>query len=380
MTFRRHALGALLLLVALTVLGTTLVSSQLFSGFTDDVERSQLDLMQATVESKLHATEGRAASRAAMIADMPAVRRLFAARDREGLLAETRDLFARQRDQFGAPVMQFHEPPGTSFLRVHHPEQFGDDLTTYRPLVVAVMSDHAPHQGAALSRSGVSVTAIVPVLAPDGQFTGSFEVGMEFGPMLDDLDESFGMVSSLFVLEAPLREVATSMDTSALDEEHRVGSYVRLASTNAGLTHALVGPEDLAHVVEPVTYVREANGVPYGVLLYPVTTATGEPLGVIASARDFSATRAAAGRSRVWQGLLALFAIVILWGAILIVVRGMLLSPARAIGQAFAELARGERDKPIEWRARLPEELRELADQHEALRTGGIPENKDGPA
>lgn len=374
MTFRRHALRALLAIVAVTVVLSTLVSSQLFSGFTDDVERAQFDLMEATVESKLRNTEGRASSRAAMIADMPSVRRLFAARDREGLAAELHDVWTRQHDQFGAAVMQFHEPPGISFLRLHHLEQFGDDLTAYRPMVVTEMADHAPHQGTALSRSGVSVTAIVPVLAPDGQFTGSFEVGVEYAPLLDDLDASFGLASSLFVLEAPLREVATSMDGSVYDDEHRVGSYVRLASTNADLAHALVAPPDLVHVEESVHYVREASGVPYGVLLYPVRTPAGEPLGVIAVARDFSSTRAAAGRSRVWQGLLALFAIVILWGAVLIIVRGMLLSPARALAARFAELARGERDKPVEWRERLPEELRDLADQHEALRTNGIPD------
>ncbi len=131
MTVRRHALSLLLVIIALTIAGTTSASTRLFSGFTSDIEQSQFELMQATIESKLHSTEGRAASRAAMVADMPSVRRLFAARDREGLEAELHDVWTTQHDQYSAAVMQFHTPPGISFLRLHHEnrhqQEAGDD-------------------------------------------------------------------------------------------------------------------------------------------------------------------------------------------------------------------------------------------------------------
>ena len=90
-------------------------------------------------------------------------------------------------------------------------------------------------------------------------------------------------------------------------------------------------------------------------------------------ARDFSATREAAGRSLVWQALLALLAIVLLWGAVLIVVRGLVLAPAAMLAERFGDLVRGERERAVEDPARLPEELRRLAEQHEALRKDGIP-------
>jgi methyl-accepting chemotaxis protein len=369
MTIRRHALSGLTVLVALTLAAMTYASTQLFAGFTSDIEQGQFDLMQATVESKLRVTEGRAASRAALIADIPSVRRLFAARDRAGLEAELHDVWTTQHDQYGAAVMQFHTPPGVSFLRLHHPELFGDDLTTYRPLVVAVNADHAPHSSAALSRTGPSVTSIVPVLDPSGAYAGSFEVGMDYGPVLDDLDASYGLVSALFVLEAPLRSISTSMDASLLDDEHRVGAYMVVASTNAELTRSLVTGSDLTHVEEPTHYVRQTTGAPYGVLLYPVRTASGDLIGVISVARDFSATRAATGRSRVWQALLALLAMVVLWGGVLVVVRGMLLSPVMLIAERLRQVARGEASEPIPDADKLPAEIRALADAHEALRT-----------
>lgn len=373
MKFGRHAVAFLLIAIALTLTVSTVVASSLFSSLATDVEAGQFDLMQATVESKLANTEGRASSRAQMIADLPAVRRLLAARDRDGLNAELHDMWTTQHDQFGASMAQFHVPPALSFLRLHHPEQFGDDLSTYRPMVVAVNQDHAPRRGATISRSGPSVVACVPVLAPDGSHAGSFEIGLEYGPMLDDLSESFDLVSTLFVLEAPLRATATSMDTSVFDDANRVGSHVKFYSTNWELTRQLVSTADLTAVEAPVRYTREAAGVPYGVLLYPVRNVAGDPLGVIAVARDFSATRAATGRSRVWQALIALFGIVLLWGLVLVVVRGLLLRPAAMLAERFGELAQGDRSKPIAGREALPAELQALADAHETLRTKGVP-------
>ena len=51
MTIRRHALTALTVIIALTLAATTYASTQLFEGFTADIEQGQFELMQATVES-----------------------------------------------------------------------------------------------------------------------------------------------------------------------------------------------------------------------------------------------------------------------------------------------------------------------------------------
>ena len=78
---------------------------------------------------------------------------------------------------------------------------------------------------------------------------------------------------------------------------------------------------------------------PYGVLLVPLRDGAGDSLGVIAAARDFSGSRAAAGRSLVWQICLAVFAIVLLSGAVIVVVRGFLLRPLEVLEARFAALA-----------------------------------------
>ena len=86
-------------------------------------------------------------------------------------------------------------------------------------------------------------------------------------------------------------------------------------------------------------------------------------------AREFSSSRAAAGRSLVWQGLLALTGIVVLAGVILIVVRGLLLRPLEMLSRHFVNLAQGRGDQPIPETEKLCDEMKALAQAHEQLRT-----------
>ena len=109
-------------------------------------------------------------------------------------------------------------------------------------------------------------------------------------------------------------------------------------------------------------------------LIYPLHLSNGDVVGSIVVARDFSPTREAAGRSLVWQTLLAIFAVVVLAGSVLIVIRGFLLRPLATITERYRDLAVGDRSKKIDHIEFMPEELRALAEQHEVLRTQGIPD------
>jgi HAMP domain-containing protein len=70
----------------------------------------------------------------------------------------------------------------------------------------------------------------------------------------------------------------------------------------------------------------------------------------------------------VWQSLLALFASVIIAGAVLVILRGLLLRPLARVSSAMRELASGEAGAPIADTDAMPEELQEIAKHHETLR------------
>ncbi|HEX8550101.1 MAG TPA: cache domain-containing protein [Abditibacteriaceae bacterium] len=355
--------------VIIVVVMMAVLSNRLFSGLTSSVEEDQFKLMRSILESSLRSAEGRAVARAEMLANLPTLKQMFAARDRKRLLAEYGPMFRVQKEKHGVDQTQFHTPPAVSFLRLHSPKLYGDDLSSFRPMVVAVNQDRLARKGVAIARAGPAVFGVVPVQDAAGKHIGSLDVGIDFGSVLNNLKSDYDLEAALFIEEEPLRRFATAVSGEVLDKENRVGKYLKFHSTHWALMQGLMTSKDLAAIQEPVKYTREAMGVSYGVLLVPLRNDTGKSLGVIAVARDFSGSRAASRRSLVWQTLIALFAIVLLSGAVSVVLRGFLLRPLEALGNSFGALAKGEREMAIEDVDTLCEELQVLAHHHESLRT-----------
>jgi methyl-accepting chemotaxis protein len=369
MTFRRSAPAALIAAVVIVIAGFTFLSARLFSGLTTSVELAQFQLMQSIIDTALRNAGDEALARADIIASLPLTKQAVAAKDREKLLAEYDDMFAIQRDRRGVDQSQFHVPPAQSLLRLHAPAQFGDDLTQFRPMVVSVNREHAARKGLAIAAGGPAIFGVAPVNDEKGQQVGSFEFGLAFAPIISGLKAAYGLDFSVFIEEKPLRQFARAINPAVLSDQNRVGRFIRIFTTNAVLMKDLAGDADISTASDYMRYTRDAKDVPHGVLLVPLRDGAGVQLGVIAVARDFSGSRAAAGRSLVWQICLAIFAIVLLSGAIIVVVRGFLLRPLDVLDRRFAAIAAGERTEAMEDSDKFAPEIRRIAENHERIRT-----------
>lgn len=362
---------ALIAAVIIVVAGLTLLSNRLFGGLTASVEESQFQLMQSILNTALRNAADEALARADIIASLPATKQAVAAKDRERLLADYAEMFAIQKERRGVDQVQFHVPPAISLLRLHAPQRFGDDLARFRPMVVAVNRERAARSGFAIAATGPAIFGVAPIQDARGNHAGSVEFGLDFGPLLDGLKAAYGLEFTLFIEEKSLREFAPGVNPAVLSDQNRVGRFVRFHTTNAVLIRELAGDADISVVNEPARYTREAQGVPYGMLLVPLRDGAGDSLGMIAVARDFSGSRAAAGRSLVWQICLAIFAIVILSGAVIVVVRGFLLRPLEVIDGRLTALAAGERTTMVEGSDKFCAEVQRLAESCEQLRVQG---------
>jgi methyl-accepting chemotaxis protein len=365
--FRRAAPKALIIIVIAVVVTLAFLSNRLFRNLTSAVEQNQFDLMRTILRSSLRAAEDRAMARAEMIGNLPKVRDLFAKRDREGLLAECGPMFEIQKSKYGVDQMQFHLPNAVSFLRLHAPTQHGDDLSKFRPMVVAVNTDRVARKGLVVARTGPAIFGVVPMSDPAGGHAGSLDVGMDFNPILDGLKATYQLELALFIAEEPLRKFATGLPGDVLTEENRRGKFVKFHSTHWALMKDLATEADVINVTEE-GYTRKLRGITYGALILPLRDPAGEQLGLLVVAKDFSASRAASGRSLVWQSLLALFAIVTLAVAIIVVIRGFLLRPMQMIDERFRSLADGDNSRPIEHPEMLCQEMRDLATTYGRLR------------
>ncbi len=368
MKFRRSAPLILISAIVLVVVAASIISSLLFTNMISSVEAKQFSLMHSIVAFNLKGAEDRALARAAMIADLPRTRALFAAQDRAGLLAEYSKMFADQQDKYGVDQAQFHSLPATSFLRLHDPANFGDDLSKSRPIVVAVNRDQIARSGVAIARSGPAIFGVVPMFDPQGKHIGSFEVGIAFDHLLDNLKNAYDIEMAVFIDEASLHEFAKGVDPSIFSEQNRVGKFIRFHSTSTAVFQSLVSDKDL-NITENTQYTRQVLGTTYGVVLVPLRNGAGEIIGTVAATSDFSASRSSRGRAFVWQALIALFSIVLLAGVTLIIIRGTLLRPLEVITARFATLSTGDQSAEIPEPDMLCDELKRLAQQYEKLRS-----------
>ena len=330
-------------------------------------KESSFKLMRDVLASTLKSSEQKAVAQAEMVASMPAVRSAFIARDRPRLAAECAPMFKLMDQKYGLNTAQFHTPPGISFLRLHDPAQFGDNQTSYRPILADVNANSVIRKGIAISKSGPSIYGIVPIADDAGKHVGSLEMGLELAPMLDRLKDAYHIEATAFIDENLLREIATDLTGDVLSPKKRVGRYIRYHATHPVLAAAIVSDRDV-EIRDPVSYERTVEGTLWGVQLVPMYDYAGKQIGVYAVAQNLADVKSRANRARVWQGLAALFAIVFLVGVVLVTMRGLVLSPVESLGRKMAALAAGDASLPADPPDTYCEELKGLAASYEKLR------------
>ncbi|NGZ07426.1 MAG: hypothetical protein G8237_13835 [Magnetococcales bacterium] len=368
MKFSRSAPTLLIVATLVVIAAISLISMGISKQMTASFEDGQFELMERIMLSKLRGAEGKASSGAEMIAAMPTVKKTFASRNREETLANLKEPFRIVNDKYGISQGQFHTPPATSFLRLHNPEKFGDDQSHFRQMVVEVNQEKAMRRGIEVTTSGVGIFGTVPMTDEADKPVGSFEMGMEFGPLLDELKKTYEFELALFIEEKILRETAKSLSGDILNDQNRVGKFIKFYATHTDMMRALVTEEEV-NVTNPAHYLKENQGVSYGVLAMPIYNYAKKQIGVVAMAKNFSATRSAEGAAVVWQGVLAIVSFVLLVGVILVTIRGLLLTPLRKLNGHMASLAAGDTVSSMENTDGLCAEMKQLVGHYEQLRS-----------
>ena len=138
------------LISAIAVAGTVFTLSE---RFVSQAMQDKLASVETEFHSELAASQRSATMLAKLVAEQQSVKQSFAALDRETLAAEFKDSFAMLKSEYDVRQFQFHLPPATSFLRVHKPEKFGDDLSGFRNTVLQVNSTKASLSGQRIARA-----------------------------------------------------------------------------------------------------------------------------------------------------------------------------------------------------------------------------------
>jgi len=340
--------GTALLAVAVTTTANMWVAD----GMSEQAFEQKLAGLRAQLVDAIDAEAKRALSMATAVAENTAVQEAFAARDRERLASYFVPQFQKMSEQHGARQFQFHLAPATSFLRVHKPEKFGDDLSSFRFTVVEVNTKGQPISGLERGVAGLGMRGVVPVLY-NGVQTGSVEFGLSFGQaFFDSFTERASAYAALYVLRDDAVETfaATFPDGVAFDD-----ATLRAA----------------AGAAKPTILPRiDINGVAHATLLAPIEDFSGQVIGVAAIAFDRSAIDSKLAEGRVISlaiGLAALAAaLVIAW-----MMNGSIAKPIQRITETMRRLAAGDTSVEIGGRSRH-DELGAMAEAVQVFKDNAI--------
>ena len=260
-----HSIGARIalssagvLIIAVAVISTVISNSM--SGIIREAEERELrgvfDNVKVTIESESRVAQ----AMSAIVAGIPQAQQAFADRDRDALAELFVPGFSILKKEYGARQFQFHTPPATSFLRVHKPAKFGDDLSSFRKTVVATNNNVKPIGGIEKGVAGLGVRGMVPVVN-NGRHVGSVEFGMSFGQAFFDNFKSKNNVDlALHVIDdAGFKTFASTFDSKTLLTPEQLQQAV---STEV-LTHKTLSDVDVAVYSTAVT---DFSGKPFGVL------------------------------------------------------------------------------------------------------------------
>lgn len=231
-------------------------------------EENEISEIYENVISSVDSQGRQARAMSALVAGIPQVQQAFAQKDRAALEATFVPGFAQLKSDYGVRQFQFHEPPASSFLRVHKPAKFGDDLSSFRLTVVETNQSKKPIQGLEVGVAGLGVRGLVPV-SYQGRHVGSVEFGMSFGQAFFD-------------------EYAKQNEVDLELYIKRNGRLELFASTMEG--NGLVAQGSLQGVEpgKPLFDQGELKGVPVSYYAASVSNYSGKPIGVLVLAKDRS--------------------------------------------------------------------------------------------
>ncbi len=253
------------------------------------------------------------------------------------LLEELSQAYQMQRESHGVVLAHFHRAPAISFCRLHDPAKWNDDLGASRPTLNLCNSKSEVVKGIEFGRGGFGVRGVVPVKDKGGHI-GSFEIGVGFNPILDDLRNTTGAKASVFI-ETGKEKVVW--------QEHQeagklIGTYKHLYSTEPALIERIVTEAKLFDTTALRLDTYRANDAEYGVAYLPLKDFSGRQIGVVVIAKDFQEFTTQSAIATRNNAILFVFALLALVLVVLVVLNVLVIKPLRDITDAADAVSTGE--------------------------------------
>lgn len=203
-------------------------------------ERSALSAHYQAIANAVAAESRTAQALASLVASMPLVQEKFDAGDRKALSDVFVPGFKSLVQDVGIEQFQFHTAPATSWLRVHLPAKFGDDLSTFRHTVVQSNQTQKPVRGLEGGVAGLGVRGVVPV-QHHGRHVGTVEFGMGLGQaFFEQFKKHNGVDVGMYVADAAAHNFKTLASTLGKEPLLDTATLQRVLAGEPHLEHRTV--------------------------------------------------------------------------------------------------------------------------------------------
>jgi methyl-accepting chemotaxis protein len=211
--------GAVLILVIAVILPVVLGK---IGQVSEDAQLRQLKQMYAALQQTVTTESHMAEALALQVSSLKGASAKFAARDRQAMLDAMLPAFKLLKERYGVKQFQFHTPNGHSFLRLHKPQKFGDDLSGFRKTVVQANATKKSVRGLEKGVAGIGIRGVVPV-AHNGEHQGTVEFGLSLGnKFLERFKKQFHADVVMYVKDGTgFKSVATTL-ANPIKAEHNM--------------------------------------------------------------------------------------------------------------------------------------------------------------
>ena len=286
-------------------------------------EQRELEAFHSNFQAMLEAESRTAVSMSRLVSSLPEVQQAFAERDR-GALEATFLAGYDSLAEAGVNQFQFHTPPATSFLRVHRPDRYGDDLSESRTTIVETNRQQRPIAGLDHGPFGIGIRGLMPMYYA-GNHTGSVEFGMTFD------DSMLSLFKQRYDADVTVYLSDGSGGFSAFGSTHDQGALL----DPSRMQQAFSGDHPLQHA--------SLGGQPVSVMGQPLFDFSGDPIGLIEISMDRGHYLAAERTTLITTLLISAVAFIIAVLFTLLLSRSIT-GPIRRTSSAMQDIAQGEGD------------------------------------
>ncbi len=202
----------------------------------------------------------------------------FARRDRQALLELSKPLFAAlQKENPYFSTLGWILPDNRAFLRVHAPENFGQDVAKMRPDVAAVNIFREQRSGFTTGYIGLQYRVVEPVFYHD-EYLGALQIGIDGQVLQDAIRKKLDTPAGVAILKNEYEKILKKHQRGLPGRTHTIDTH------DAALFQNIVDFD-----WKKKQYRTNLAGTPYVISqTIPLTDFTGNELGLLFVALDIS--------------------------------------------------------------------------------------------